>query len=209
MFAGMDSHKDTLAVAVIDEAGRLVGAPAGHVGDPRRQTRTPHPHRTKSSLAGTSQSSSRRPAGGTPHGPHRPAPDPVAGTPVNARWITDAVGRVLAAMEDHRSTWQIWHVRAEAQRQVQLSNSQPSRVRDWSICWSAMFLRTCRCRWPGRMTASPNQRRCSVPTARLVYTVAGSELFTSTRILDAERRLIETTGRYDGRASSTSNQASV
>ena len=26
MFAGIDTHKDTLAVAVIDEAGRLVAA---------------------------------------------------------------------------------------------------------------------------------------------------------------------------------------
>ena len=31
-----------------------------------------------------------------------------------------------------------------------------------------------------------------------VYTVAGSELFTSTRILDAEQRLVATAGRYDG-----------
>jgi hypothetical protein len=31
-----------------------------------------------------------------------------------------------------------------------------------------------------------------------VYTVAGSELFTSTRILQAERRLVETAGRRDG-----------
>ena len=33
-----------------------------------------------------------------------------------------------------------------------------------------------------------------------VYTVAGSDLFTSTRILDAERRLVDTAGRYDGHA---------
>ena len=45
-------------------------------------------------------------------------PDPVAGTPVNAQWVEGAAGRVLAAMEERRSTWQIWHVRAEAQRQV-------------------------------------------------------------------------------------------
>jgi hypothetical protein len=31
-----------------------------------------------------------------------------------------------------------------------------------------------------------------------VYTVAGSDLFTSTRILDAEQRLVDTAGRYDG-----------
>jgi DNA primase catalytic core len=31
-----------------------------------------------------------------------------------------------------------------------------------------------------------------------VYTIAGSDLFTSTRILDAEQRLVATAGRYDG-----------
>ena len=53
-------------------------------------------------------------------------PDPVAETPVNAQWVEDAAGRVLAAMEERRSTWQIWHVRAEAQRQVRAAPA-PSR----------------------------------------------------------------------------------
>jgi DNA primase catalytic core len=35
-----------------------------------------------------------------------------------------------------------------------------------------------------------------------VYTVAGSDLFTSTRILDAEQRLVATAGRNDGHATS-------
>jgi len=33
-----------------------------------------------------------------------------------------------------------------------------------------------------------------------VYTVVGAELFTSARILDAERRLVATAGRTDGRS---------
>jgi ATP-dependent exoDNAse (exonuclease V) alpha subunit len=33
-----------------------------------------------------------------------------------------------------------------------------------------------------------------------VYSVAGSELFTSTRVLNAEQRLVATAGRYDGHA---------
>src|SRR5215203_1532760 len=37
---------------------------------------------------------------------------------VDARWITQTGSRVLAAVEQRRSTWQMWHVRAEAQRQV-------------------------------------------------------------------------------------------
>ena len=60
-------------------------------------------------------------------------PDPVAGMPVNAEWVKDTAGRVLAAMEERRSTWQIWHVRAEAQRQVravELTAEQSERLVD-------------------------------------------------------------------------------
>ena len=47
------------------------------------------------------------------------------------------------------------------------------------------------------ITEPPGLRRSDGTS---VYTVAGSELFTSTRILDAEQRLVATAGRYDGHA---------
>ena len=37
---------------------------------------------------------------------------------VDARWVAQTADRVLAAMEETRSTWQMWRVRAEAQRHV-------------------------------------------------------------------------------------------
>jgi hypothetical protein len=37
---------------------------------------------------------------------------------VDAEWVAVTAGRVLAAVEERRSTWQSWHVRAEAHRQV-------------------------------------------------------------------------------------------
>jgi conjugative relaxase-like TrwC/TraI family protein len=36
----------------------------------------------------------------------------------DARWVSQTASRVVAVMEESRSTWQMWHVRAEAQRQV-------------------------------------------------------------------------------------------
>ena len=36
---------------------------------------------------------------------------------VDAEWVTATAEKVLAAVEERRSTWQSWHVRAEAQRQ--------------------------------------------------------------------------------------------
>jgi len=45
-----------------------------------------------------------------------------AGERIDTAWVAAAADRVLAAMEAHRSTWQIWHVRAEAQRQIRAAN---------------------------------------------------------------------------------------
>ena len=127
-------------------------------------------------------------------------PDPVAGTPVNAQWVEDAAGRVLAAMEERRSTWQIWHVRAEAQRQVravELQAEQSERLVDLLVGDVLGNLSVSLAR-PNDGITEPAVLQRSDGTS--VYTVAGSELFTSTRILDAEQRLVATAGRYDGRA---------
>ena len=125
-------------------------------------------------------------------------PGPVAETPVNVRWVEDAAGRVLAAMEERRSTWQTWHVRAEAQRQVrtlQLQAGQSERLVELLV-GDVLGNRSVSLARPNDgITEPPGLRRSDGAS---VYTVAGSGLFTSTRILDAEQRLVATAGRYDG-----------
>ena len=54
--------------------------------------------------------------------------NPVTSVAVDARWVAEASSLVLAAMEEHRSTWQMWHVRAEAQRHVRGVEVPPERV---------------------------------------------------------------------------------
>ena len=125
-------------------------------------------------------------------------PNPVTETPVGARWAKDAAGRVLAAMEEHRSTWQIWHVRAEAQRQVravELQAGQSERLVDLLV-GDVLGNRSVSLARPDDGITEPAMLQRSEGAS--VYTVAGSELFTSTRILDAEQRLVATAGRYDG-----------
>jgi DNA primase catalytic core len=125
-------------------------------------------------------------------------PDPVVGAPVIAGWVKDAVGRVLAAMEERRSTWQIWHVRAETQRQIralQLQAEQSERLVDLLVGEVLGNLSVSLAR-PNDGIIEPAVLQRS--DGMSVYTVAGSELFTSTRILDAEQRLVATAGRYDG-----------
>jgi conjugative relaxase-like TrwC/TraI family protein len=127
-------------------------------------------------------------------------PNPVARTPVNAQWVKDTAGRVLAAMEEHRSTWQIWHVRAEAQRQVravELKAEQSARLVDLLVGDVLGNLSVSLARPNDGITEPAALQRSDGAS---VYTVAGSELFTSTRILDAEQRLVATAGRYDGPA---------
>ena len=101
-------------------------------------------------------------------------------------------------MEERRSTWQIWHVRAEAQRQVravELQAEQSERLVDLLVGDVLGNLSVSLAR-PNDGITEPAVLRRSDGTS--VYTVAGSELFTSTRILDAEQRLVDTAGRYDG-----------
>jgi hypothetical protein len=37
---------------------------------------------------------------------------------VDADWVAATAAKMLTAVEERRSTWQSWHVRAETQRQV-------------------------------------------------------------------------------------------
>jgi hypothetical protein len=60
---------------------------------------------------------------------------------VDAVWLTATAEKVLAAVEERRSTWQSWHVRAEAQRQVRRYRFQPTKSINW---WSCSSPRCCR-----------------------------------------------------------------
>jgi hypothetical protein len=125
-------------------------------------------------------------------------PHPVAGTPMNAEWVKDTAERVLAAMEERRSTWQTWHVRAEAQRQVrtvELQAEQSERLTDLLVGEVLQNRSVSLARPNGGITEPPGLQRSDGTS---VYIVAGSDLFTSTRIMDAEQRLVDTAGRYDG-----------
>src|SRR5215211_6684107 len=48
--------------------------------------------------------------------------------PVNGAWVSTTAGLVLAVLEERRSTWQSWHVRAEAQRQTRAAEVPTGRV---------------------------------------------------------------------------------
>ena len=122
------------------------------------------------------------------------APSPAA----DAEWVTATAAKVLAAVEEHRSTWQSWHVRAEAQRQLRAVQVPTNKVDQLVELLVTEVLHT------QSISLTRLDDGISEPAAlrrvdgSSVYTVAGSELFTSARILAAEQRLVATAGRTDG-----------
>jgi hypothetical protein len=50
------------------------------------------------------------------------APRPETTAVADARWVAKTADHILAVMETNRSTWQMWHVRAEAERQVRTAD---------------------------------------------------------------------------------------
>ena len=118
---------------------------------------------------------------------------------VDAEWVAVTASRVLAALEERRSTWQSWHVRAEAHRHVRAADVATGKVEQLVELLVAEALQTrsvALTRTDEGIVEPPVLRRADGSS---VYTVAGSELFTSARILAAEQRLVATAGRTDGR----------
>jgi conjugative relaxase-like TrwC/TraI family protein len=124
-------------------------------------------------------------------------PAPSTAHQPDTAWLDTAADRVLAAMEERRSTWQVWHVRAEAQRLIRAANlptTEASRLVDLLVD----KVLSGRSVWLARPDAIVDPEPLQRSDGASVYTVAGADLFTSTHILDAERRLVGTAGRRDG-----------
>jgi ATP-dependent exoDNAse (exonuclease V) alpha subunit len=103
-------------------------------------------------------------------------------------------------MEESRSTWQMWHVPAEAQRQIRKANvpvGRASALVDLLVD-EVLDARSVALVAPRDGIDEPQALRRTNGSS--VYTVAGADLYTSQRILDAEQRLVIAAGRRDGSA---------
>jgi conjugative relaxase-like TrwC/TraI family protein len=115
----------------------------------------------------------------------------------DAHWVTQTADRVLAAMEETRSTWQMWHVRAEAQRQlraVDVPAEQANTLVDLLV--DEVLERSVALVAPLDGIEEPGALQRVDGSS--VYTIAGADLYTSQRILDAEQRLVAVAGIRDG-----------
>jgi DNA primase catalytic core len=118
----------------------------------------------------------------------------------DSAWFAKATDRIVATMEGSRSTWQYWHVYAEAQRQVrgaEVPTTQVARVVDLLVS-EVLDGRSMSMARPWDRTSEPVELRRADGVS--VYTQAGADMFTSSKVLAAEQRLVDLAGRHDGYA---------
>ncbi len=114
-------------------------------------------------------------------------------------WVRSAAAEVLDTVSEARATWQVWHVRAEAERVVRAAALAPDDV-------DAAVTRVTEGVLSPALSVSLGTSDPVVEPAELrrsdgasVYTVAGARLYTSQAVLDAEALLLGAAGRSDGR----------
>jgi conjugative relaxase-like TrwC/TraI family protein len=119
-------------------------------------------------------------------------------TIVDARWVAQTADHILTVMEASRSSWQMWHVRAEVQRQVRTADLPVERANVLVdlLVDEVLDRRSVALVPPRDGIDEPQALRRTDGSS--VYSVAGSDLYTSQRILDAEQRLAAAAGRRDG-----------
>ncbi len=116
----------------------------------------------------------------------------------NQAWLEHEARRVVAIVQRDRSTWQTWHLRAEALRSVRAVEVPSKHVHTVTNLLLDQALTSCvplTRPIPGEpQEPAPLRRRDGAS----VYTVAGSQLYTSNAILAAEARLVAAAGGRDG-----------
>ncbi|MDN5899216.1 MAG: relaxase domain-containing protein [Brachybacterium sp.] len=125
-------------------------------------------------------------------------PKAAAASLTDSKWFSAATARIVATMEGSRATWQYWHVYADAQRQVRTANvptSQVSAVADLLVRDVLDGHSVSLARPSDGLAETPDLRRVDGSS---VYTVAGADLYTSSKVLGAEQRVVAAAGRRDG-----------
>jgi DNA primase catalytic core len=112
-------------------------------------------------------------------------------------WVDQTAQHVLLTVQSSRATWQVNHVRAEAERQARAA---AIRLTDLDGAIDAVVDRALSLSTPlGSREPVTEPRALRRSDGSSVYTVAGSALYTSTAILTAERAIVAAAGRRDGR----------
>ncbi|WP_156464798.1 MobF family relaxase [Aeromicrobium sp. Root495] len=116
---------------------------------------------------------------------------------VDRQWINRTAEKVIDTLQQRRSTWLIYHVSAEVQRRLRSADLRPDQLRDVAkLVVDAALERSVMVTTDHDSTAEPVQLRRRDGSS--VYSVAGSTLFSSHRVLDAEQRIVRAAGLDNG-----------
>ncbi len=135
---------------------------------------------------------------------------------VTEEWVAETAQQVVARVAEDRATWQVWHLRAEAQRQarahgVRLPDLDAAVDR---IVATAIGERSIAFNDPDPLThattAATHDVTIPEPLQRTehggdgeeivsVYSLAGARQYTSQAVIDAERRIVASATRTGGR----------
>ncbi len=121
-------------------------------------------------------------------------------------WTLSVARQVIDQVAAHRATWQVWHVRAEAERQVRRA-AVPRALLDAaleSVVTAALDEHSVRLDVDDPVQDPRVLRR---PDGSSVYTVQGSAIYTSTGVLRAEEGILAAALLRDGRMVSGSRVA--
>ena len=115
-------------------------------------------------------------------------------------WVVATAREIAKTLQSHRAVWQVWHVYAEAQRRVRLTNVRAERAEKlaYALVNTVLDQHSVTLERPVDPVREPDGLRRRDGSS--VYQVAGSQLFTSTATLQAEARLVAAAGRFDGKA---------
>jgi hypothetical protein len=126
-------------------------------------------------------------------------PRPQRPSVLDSEWFGQAAERVVSELEASRARWESWQVRTEALRQLAGLPIAPEQLNPIIDQLTATVLE--QHSWlldpPSNNVEEPDVLRRR--DGHSVYEVAGSATYSSSRILAAERRLLGTAARTDGR----------
>lgn len=135
---------------------------------------------------------------------------------VTDEWVAETAQRVVARVAEDRATWQVWHLRAEAQRQarahgVRLADLDAAvdrvvatAISDHSIAFGdpdPLTRASTAARQDVTIPAPLHRTESGVEGEEIVsaYSLAGARQYTSQAVIDAERRIIESARLTGGR----------
>ncbi|MFC5179527.1 MobF family relaxase [Nocardioides taihuensis] len=108
---------------------------------------------------------------------------------VSSWWVREVADRVLGELEAHRATWQSWHMHAEVHRQIR-DAGLPAELVAQAVGWVVDEVREL------SVNLTPDRDLISEPAGLCrsdgtsVYRHTGRDHFTTTRVLDAEARIL-------------------